>query len=74
MRAKATIESGSDRAFALRVELACRGNSGYSDEQSGWLANQQHKCIYLPKPYSLEDLLKSVRSALGKRGEPQADQ
>jgi two-component system cell cycle sensor histidine kinase/response regulator CckA len=46
-------------------------SSGYSDEESDWLATQQHKYIYLPKPYSLEDLLKSVRGALEKREEPE---
>lgn len=46
-------------------------SSGYSDEKSDWFATQQHKYIYLPKPYSLEDLLKSVRNALEKREQPE---
>ncbi|MDP2895523.1 MAG: PAS domain S-box protein [bacterium] len=46
-------------------------SSGYSDEESNWLASQRHKCVYLPKPYSLEDLLKSVRGALEKREQPE---
>jgi two-component system cell cycle sensor histidine kinase/response regulator CckA len=57
--------------FKLKPGIGILLSSGYSDEQSVWLANQQHNCVYLQKPYSLEDLLKSVRSALEKREQPE---
>lgn len=50
-----------------KPELAVVLCSGYTDERSRWRAIEERKYIFLQKPYPLDDLLRTIRTALGNR-------